>query len=316
MTAEVTVVIPTHNRKDSLVQAIASARTQGSHVEIVVVDNGSTDNTPEVCKTLNEVKYIRRDENRGPSAARNAGIAASNAKYVAFLDDDDRLLPGALERLRQVLDDNPSFAIAYGQIYLGDQNCAATCEKFPAQLYQGDIFWQLLESNFIMIHSALVRRECLEQAGAFDIALWHNEDWDLWVRIAERWPVAALNKPVGVVRLNSLDQLSQRRMAMYQAASRLRQRWLNLPRARNLSQEDRRRLERDLRKRSANHLMSEAVDQMKTGHLFRFAEYALGSLRIDAAAGTGRLLCRQSNPLKMPSSTHAADGNESLHVDK
>jgi glycosyltransferase involved in cell wall biosynthesis len=92
----VSVIIPTNNRPHMLVRAVQSPERAGSGVEVIVVDDASTDQTAEVCQTLQGIKYVRLEQNQGVAGARNVGILASSSDYVAFLDDDDLRLPGTL----------------------------------------------------------------------------------------------------------------------------------------------------------------------------------------------------------------------------
>ncbi|MDQ5836983.1 MAG: glycosyltransferase, partial [Acidobacteriota bacterium] len=93
----VSVIIPTHNRPRLLPRAVESAHAAGEDVEVVIVDDASTDETAEVCRGLAGVKYIRLERNQGVAGARNVGLLASGGEYVAFLDDDDLRLPGSLD---------------------------------------------------------------------------------------------------------------------------------------------------------------------------------------------------------------------------
>src|SRR5258708_760698 len=91
------IVIPTYNRPQLLRSAVESARAAGTDVEIIVVDDASTDETASVCRELSDIKYIRLERNQGVAGARNVGILASSSEFIAFLDDDDLRLPGSLD---------------------------------------------------------------------------------------------------------------------------------------------------------------------------------------------------------------------------
>ena len=95
---KISVIIATHNRPHLLPIAISSARTAARDVEIVVVDDASSDDTAAVCKSISEITYVRVDRNQAVAGARNIGLIASSGKYITFLDDDDLRLPNSLDR--------------------------------------------------------------------------------------------------------------------------------------------------------------------------------------------------------------------------
>lgn len=99
----VSVVITTYNRARLLPRAIESAQNAGSDLEVIVVDDCSTDETPEVCAKMRGIRYVRLNTNQGLASARNAGIAESRSEFIAFLDDDDLRLPGSIDRQVQTL---------------------------------------------------------------------------------------------------------------------------------------------------------------------------------------------------------------------
>src|SRR5437016_2251924 len=114
------VIIPTYNRADLLPAAIDSVRRAGSNLELIVVDDASTDNQREVCERLSEIRYLRFAENQGLAKARNAGILSSSAEFVAFLDDDDQRLPGSLDLQLDALTNSPDAVFSYGRLLASD----------------------------------------------------------------------------------------------------------------------------------------------------------------------------------------------------
>lgn len=243
--AEVSIIIPTHNRATQLLQAVQSAREAAAKVKVIVVDDASTDETAQVCRTMKDVQYVRSAHNVRQAAARNLGLRDCNSPYVAFLDDDDLLLPGALDRLVEVLEAEPSVGFVYGQVLAADPiNCEPTGEVLPKELPSGDIFWRLLEGNFIYIHSVLARTSLVKQVGGFDPAVTGVEDWLLWLRIAENFTVASVSQPIGVWRMftESTGQTSSNRKAMITASVRAQGKGLRLPRALNAPAQETRQL--------------------------------------------------------------------------
>lgn len=197
--SRVSVIIATRNRADQLGGAIESALRAASDPEIVVVDDASTDATPAVAQSFERVRYIKLSLQGGVSAARNAGILASSGEFVTFLDDDDRRIPGSLDRECTLLDAQKESALAYGTAILvnqGGEQIGRSPEIFPS----GDIFWELVSYNFIPAGSVVLRRHVFAPVGLFDPLLPTAEDWDLWLRMAEVYPVVAVEEPMVVVR--------------------------------------------------------------------------------------------------------------------
>ena len=138
---KISVVIPTYNRARLLPRAIESAQSAGSDLEVIVVDDCSIDDTPEVCAKLPGVRYVRLPTNRGLANARNVGIAESSCEFVAFLDDDDLRLPGSLDKQLHSLTTDDRIAFCYGQALIGDaRRQLPTGEIYPLRCPQGDIF--------------------------------------------------------------------------------------------------------------------------------------------------------------------------------
>ncbi|HEX2836282.1 MAG TPA: glycosyltransferase family 2 protein [Thermoanaerobaculia bacterium] len=195
------IIIPTHARPELLSRSVESARRAGREIEVVVVDDGSTDETSAVCASFRDIVYVRLEERRGVGCARAAGIAASSGTYISFLDDDDARLPGSIDRQLAILEASPDAALVYGQIYRATQSLAIDERRlFPRNCPDGDLFWKLIDHNFIPTCSVVVRRSAIESVGGvFDEAA-PADDWDLWLRIAERYPIVALPQPVSIYR--------------------------------------------------------------------------------------------------------------------
>lgn len=182
----VAIIIPLYNLRAFVREAIESALAQTlvpSDLEIVVIDDGSTDGGGTVVQTYEpHIRYIRQD-NRGLSAARNRGIRESCAPFLAFLDADDRFLPGKLAAQLAAFDAAPEL----GLVYTGFRYIDAGGTPLPQRGWSreaGDLFPRLLRGNVIHPVQALVRREPVERAGAFDETLTSAEDWDLWLRLS------------------------------------------------------------------------------------------------------------------------------------
>ncbi|MBV9927203.1 MAG: glycosyltransferase family 2 protein [Acidobacteria bacterium] len=266
--ARVSVIIATRNRCALLPRAVESARHAGAEVEIVVVDDASDDGTREVCEAWLDVRYIRARRRLGPGGARNVGIVAGTSEYVSFLDDDDVRLPGSLDAQVGLLEARPDSGMVYGRVLYGDEECRPGDGFYPERCPQGDIFRELLSWNFIPCPSVVFRRSCLRRVGLLDEEAFGLEDWDLWVRIAELYPVLAVEEAVAVWRRPSPEsgQFTSRPERMHRVARRLHaEKWLRLPRPAALGGGERRRLNAAFAERAAGQLVAEIAERFKAG---------------------------------------------------
>ncbi len=198
------VVIPTYDSAATVPTAIASALAQEpAPAQVVVVDDGSTDATPAAMRPYAErIEYLRQP-NRGPSAARNAGLERLDTDAVVFLDADDLLLPGALACRLELLA-FPDAAWAHTDGWLEDESGAR--RRFSAVhppvggRGEGRVFAQLLRKNFITTDAVVARRALVRELGGFDETIRGTEDWDLWLRLAARHPVRWSPQPTFVYR--------------------------------------------------------------------------------------------------------------------
>jgi hypothetical protein len=279
---EVSVIIPTHNRPHLLPRAVESARNAGRKVEVIIVDDASTDDTARVCRALEDIKYIRLERNQGVAGARNVGLLASSADYIAFLDDDDLRLPGSLDAQAGALASVPEAALIYGQAILGRQDGSMTDQFYPAEALQGDVFWRLLTHNFIPSGATVFRRSCLSRVGLLDEAIPGVDDWDLWVRIAEIYPVLAMEQPVMVWRqaTPASGQGSARAIEMVKhCATQFRGCWCKLPRAARASDTQRRQTWDEFSDRMARHLLWQAWRTASVGQIWKAQKVLRTALR-------------------------------------
>jgi glycosyltransferase involved in cell wall biosynthesis len=190
---EVTVLIPTRNRSALVRTALAAAlRQEDVELEVVVVDDGSSDETPSVLAEVVDprVRVLRHDERRGVAQARNTGIAHARGEWVAFLDDDDLWAPRKLRKqLDEAVSEGAEFVYA-GAVLLDEHRRAI--ETFPAP-HPADVARNLLQSYAIPAGASNVvaKTEVIRRLGGFDEALFHLDDWDLWLRLALAGPAAA-----------------------------------------------------------------------------------------------------------------------------
>lgn len=272
--ARISVIIPTYNRSSLLTRAVESAWAAGSDVEVLIIDNASTDNTPEICRKLKGIRYFRLSSNWGPAIARNVGIIQSASDYVAFLDDDDARLPGSLDLQLETLDANPNAGFSYGYSIVVDKELNPMGEKYPTQTVLGDIFWTLLGRNFIPTSSVIVKKQCFAFAGVFDRRFSPAEDWDMWIRLAEQFEAVTVEEPVTIYRQSNRksSQFSSDQLVMLRAAARAQARGLKLPKAMRRSIGDREQLRRNFIHWASNILVWEAGEAIVEGSIGRALE--------------------------------------------
>jgi glycosyltransferase involved in cell wall biosynthesis len=208
---KVSVIIPAYNRAHFLGEAIQSVLDQTfPDFELIVVDDGSTDNTKEVVESFKDprIRYIYQ-ENRGQSAAQNTGIKASGSEYIAILGSDDMWLPQNLELKVKVLDARPDVALVCSDTYFFDDRTGAILGRFwhdkrftypvnPGKATQQPLREMLSHGCFIAPQMAVVRRQVFTEVGYFDESLRRGDDWDMFVRIVRRFPaIETIDMPLG-----------------------------------------------------------------------------------------------------------------------
>ena len=263
---KVSIIIPTHNRPHLLPFAIESVRASGVDVEVIVVDDASQDKTAEVCQAIKDIKYIRLDQNHGVAGARNFGLVASTGEFITFLDDDDLRIPGSLTTQVKMLAADKKAAVVYGQAECWDQDGEKPSLIYPRSCLEGDVFWNLLERNFIPCGSALFRRSCLRRVGLLESSLSGIDDWDLWIRLAELYPFRSLKEPVlKWTRSNPASQQGSSNAATMVEKSTLqfKKRWVKLPRAASATTEMRTKAWKRFSANMAAHLCWEAIRSLK-----------------------------------------------------
>lgn len=196
---DVTVVIPTHNRRARLPLTLRTALYQRAvDLEIVVVDDGSSDGTSEYLARHRDprVRFVRHDVARGLSASRNAGIETARGRWIAFLDDDDLWAPDKLQSQLAALSRVPeSRWSAVGAVAVDGSLQILRCTRPPASgLLRGDFKAQ----NVIPGGGSgvLASTEVVREVGGFDTRFTFVEDLDLWIRLAERAPIASVDRPL------------------------------------------------------------------------------------------------------------------------
>lgn len=203
----VTVVVPTYNGQRFVADTLKSvlAQTQPS-VELIVVDDGSTDSTCDVVRSVAPAAQLHTKRNGGVSAARNLGLAKARGRFVIFLDQDDIWHPDMLRLQVQWLDEHPSHAVAVcryhhwfpredGQYPSAEATWPPRVELAVDPDFTGAVYHQFLMDCWALTSGTLIRREALLACGGFDETLPYSEDWELWLRLSRTHQFALLQWP-------------------------------------------------------------------------------------------------------------------------
>jgi glycosyltransferase involved in cell wall biosynthesis len=203
------VILPTYNRGWIVGEAIDSVLEQDLEgVELIVVDDGSTDDTPALLSKYGERLRVIRQENRGVSAARNAGIRAASGQLIALLDSDDKWLPDKLAVQVKFFNTHPEALICQTEeIWI--RNGVRVNPGKRHRKAAGMIFERSLALCLVSPSAVMMRKSLIEEVGLFDERLPACEDYDLWLRIAWKHPVHLIGMPLIVKRGGHADQLSR-----------------------------------------------------------------------------------------------------------
>jgi glycosyltransferase involved in cell wall biosynthesis len=215
----VSTVTTSYNKGPYLAEAIDSALAQDyPYQEILVIDDGSTDHTPDVAGAYqDQIRYIRQ-ENRGPSGAKNRGVLEARGEFIAFLDGDDRWRPGKLSKQIKCLRRNPAAALIYtDRLVLRDGAIVSPSLRMEGKhLYRGRVLDQLLMEMLIPFSSTVVRRKCLIEVGLFDERRRAADDYDLWLRIGRLYEMDYVDEVLLEYRAESEGSIGARLGNLFQ----------------------------------------------------------------------------------------------------
>ncbi len=205
----VSVIIPTYNRAWVLKEAIDSVLAQEfKDFELIVVDDGSTDNTGEILDSYEQDILVLRQSNKGVSAARNRGIDAAEGRLIAFLDSDDLWLPRKLSSQVDFFNSNPAAVINQTE-EIWVRNGVRVNPKTRHHKFSGMIFERSLALCLVSPSAVMIKKNLFSEVGVFDENLPACEDYDLWLRISCRYPVDLIETPLIMKRGGHADQLSK-----------------------------------------------------------------------------------------------------------
>lgn len=197
--AKVSIILPTYNRAHSIKRSIDSVLLQSyTDFELIIVDDNSRDNTQEVIKGCadSRIRVVKNEVNLGPSGARNKGMECASGEYIAFQDSDDEWMPDKLKIMMQVFaDESPGmvFSSVYQQLIDG------TRTKYPTgsrRISSERLYETILYNNIVATPAAIMTRECFKGTGFFDTGMKCFEDYDYFIRVAEKYKVVHIPEPL------------------------------------------------------------------------------------------------------------------------
>jgi len=202
---EVSIIIPTYNREKFLSKAIKSILTQTfKDFELIIVDDGSIDNTREIVngfiKQDRRIRYIYRKNSGGTSVPRNEGIKQANGNYIAFLDSDDQWLPEKLEKQITFFKNSKDKKLGFlgcGALAVKENTESIIAEYKLPNSFRGNVFFKLLKNNFILSPSGIIiSKKILDMVGMLDKKFKMVTDWDLYIRILKKYNFDFIKEPL------------------------------------------------------------------------------------------------------------------------
>lgn len=211
----VSVIMPAYNARPFIEDSIRSILNQDyPNMELVVVDDGSKDGTPEAAEQFGSRVKVLRQNNAGPAAARNRGIAAAQGEFIAFLDADDVWLPGKVLMQVQYLQGHPDVGVVFGGFLRWYPQADGSFLPPPAPVnlgsplrlvpeHSGWIYKDILLDSVICIITAMVRRSVFETVGSFDESLRTGEDYDFWLRVSRQFRADKFDRTLAYYRMHA-----------------------------------------------------------------------------------------------------------------
>lgn len=214
---KVTVIIPSYNCEAYIAETIDSILNQTFRdIELIVVDDGSTDRTQEIVKGYGEPVRLITQQNARVCAARNRGIREAKGEFICLMDHDDYWFPEKLSRQIEEFERHPEAGAVFstfirwyrdkdGNFPAPESYDRASVTDDTDPEFTGWIYHQFLLDCWMLTSSAMFRKEVFDKCGMFDEALPYSEDWELWIRMSRHYPMVKLNRPYTLYRQHPLQ---------------------------------------------------------------------------------------------------------------
>ena len=201
---KVSVIIPTYNREEFIVETINSVLNQTyKDFEVIVVDDGSTDNTKQKLEPFKSKIKLIEQPNSERAVARNNGVKNSSGEYIAFLDSDDIWIKDKLEKQVKLLDSKPDVILTYGQsLRINEHGQKIKIAKRQLKGFSGEVFENLLMRNFVVSATPMIKKEYFEKTTGFQTKYIPYEDWEFWLRFSLLGKFYFLNQPFSYYRIH------------------------------------------------------------------------------------------------------------------
>lgn len=240
---KVTAIINTHNRIELLKRAIDSVKKQTyQNIEIIVIDDASDDGTKDYCEKLKDIiyVYIPKNESRGGNYARNIGVKNSTGHYIAFLDDDDEWYPTKIEKQVEILDKKTDISVVYCGRRYDINNGSLFLDELPDGSNKGDCSKRIFYNVIGVSSMLLFRREIFDNI-TFDEDLKFWQDYDLMIRIFQKYKVDYINECLILYRknLNDKNRLTNKFNGWLNAVNHINEKYADL--INNLSDDERKK---------------------------------------------------------------------------
>lgn len=196
----VSVIIPTYNRAHTISRAIDSVLNQTyKNIELIIVDDASTDNTGEVIKRIKDerVLFFKNNINKGAPAVRNTGLTMAKGEFIAFQDSDDEWIPEKLAIQMDIFEKLPPiFGVVFSSFIFHKNNKVFYIPDNKEKIKEGNMHKSLLSWNFITLQASVIRKQCFESVGVFDERLPRLQDWEFFIRVSKCFNIKFIDRPL------------------------------------------------------------------------------------------------------------------------